>query len=165
MSRKPVPYAVVIASILLITGIIVSVIVFGGKMIGPVLEEEKPKIEAWIAFKDLNQYGDPKDKVYAGGSPLFDESSGEMLDHYEYIRSNHRDRPWNDIDPKWLSSLAPGEYERFDSWIKANDLNQYGDTKDQMYLGGNPLFLEGLGKNITLDEYVLGRHPDRPWNR
>jgi len=165
MSRKPVPYAVVIASVLLITGIIVSVIVFGGKMIGPVLEEEKPKIEAWIAFKDLNQYGDPKDKVYAGGSPLFDESTGETYDRYEYIRSNHRDRPWNDIDPKWLSTFAPGEFERFDMWTKANDLNLYGDTKDQMYLGGNPLFLEGESKSITLDEYVLGRHPDRPWNR
>jgi len=56
--------------------------------------EEKELIEAWILKNDLNQYGDPKDTVYIGGTPLFDEKTGQSIDRYEYILKNHPDRPW-----------------------------------------------------------------------
>ncbi len=45
----------------------------------------KSEIDQWLDKKGLNQYGDPADTVYAGGSPLFDETTGESKDKYEYI--------------------------------------------------------------------------------
>lgn len=45
----------------------------------------KNEIDQWLEKKGLNQYGDPADTVYAGGSPLFDETTGESKDKYEYI--------------------------------------------------------------------------------
>lgn len=58
-------------------------------------ENEKNKIEAWITENQLNIYGDPKDTGYAGGTPLFDESTGETKDRFKYILEKHPDRPWN----------------------------------------------------------------------
>lgn len=55
---------------------------------------EKTKIEKWIVDSKLNEYGDPLDTLYAGGSPLYDESTGERIDRYEYIKENHPGRPW-----------------------------------------------------------------------
>ncbi len=57
-------------------------------------DTEKAKIEAWIMENDLNQYGDPKDIMYMGGTPLFDETTGRSIDRYEYILKMHPDRPW-----------------------------------------------------------------------
>jgi hypothetical protein len=56
--------------------------------------EEKSQIDAWIEKKNLNFYADPKDSAYAGGTPLFDESTGSYIDRYEYILKNHPDQPW-----------------------------------------------------------------------
>lgn len=55
---------------------------------------EKQEIEAWIIENDLNQYGDSKDTVYTGGTPIFNEKTGETIDKYEYILRNHINRPW-----------------------------------------------------------------------
>ena len=56
---------------------------------------EKAKIEKWIVDNKLNEYGDSADILYAGGTPLFDEETGERMDRYDYIRMNHPDEPWN----------------------------------------------------------------------
>jgi hypothetical protein len=53
--------------------------------------EDKAKIDGWILGKGLNEYGDPKDTVYAGGTPLFDERTGLKIDKYEYILTKHPD--------------------------------------------------------------------------
>lgn len=58
-------------------------------------QAEKDKIDNWIAANDLNQYGDPQNTLYAGGTPLFNEDTGEKIDRYQYIINNHSDRPWN----------------------------------------------------------------------
>ena len=55
---------------------------------------EKQKIETWILENDLNQYGDSKNMFYTGGTPLFNEKTGERIDKYEYILRNYPDRPW-----------------------------------------------------------------------
>lgn len=55
---------------------------------------EKIQIEKWLRENNLNQYGDPAKSVYTGGTPLFNESSGQTLDLYQYILSKHPDRPW-----------------------------------------------------------------------
>lgn len=50
---------------------------------------EKEKIDKWIEDNGLNKYGDPKNLMYAGGTPLFNEATGEITDRYEYILKNH----------------------------------------------------------------------------
>ena len=59
------------------------------------LISEKAKIEKWITDNGLNEFGDPADTLYAGGTPLFDESNGKWINRYDYIRQNHNDKPWN----------------------------------------------------------------------
>ena len=56
---------------------------------------EHQKIEIWIKNNGLNEYGDPRDTVYAGGTPLFDEKTGKTIDRYQYIINKHPDKPWN----------------------------------------------------------------------
>lgn len=56
---------------------------------------EKIKIDTWITKNNLNQFGDPKDTVYTGGTPLFNEATSQTIDKYQYILSKHLDRPWN----------------------------------------------------------------------
>lgn len=56
--------------------------------------DEQQQIEAWIVTNDLNQYGDAKDTVYAGGTPLFNEVTGEYTDRYDYIAQQHSGKPW-----------------------------------------------------------------------
>ena len=60
-----------------------------------ITEAEKKKIDVWIRENNLNQYGDPADVVYPGGTPLFNEATGETIDKYDYILKNHPERPWN----------------------------------------------------------------------
>ena len=61
---------------------------------GEISEAEEQEIQRWIEENDLNKYGDPKNMFYPGGTPLFDEGTGETIDLYEYILRNHPDRPW-----------------------------------------------------------------------
>lgn len=57
---------------------------------------ERISIDAWLTqhADSLNRYGDPKNTVYAGGTPLFNEATGQRIDRYDYIVSKHPDRPW-----------------------------------------------------------------------
>jgi hypothetical protein len=55
----------------------------------------KKHIDRWIKQNRLNEYGDPKDTMYAGGTPLFNEMTGETVDRYEYILKQHPElRVW-----------------------------------------------------------------------
>jgi len=53
--------------------------------------QQKKWIDDMIAKKNLNEFGDPKDTMYAGGTPLFDMMSGKSKDRYEYIVDRHPD--------------------------------------------------------------------------
>ena len=59
-------------------------------------QEEKKQIDTWIEENNLNEYGDSQDTFYAGGTPLFDETTGESRDRYEYIAEQFPDKPWKD---------------------------------------------------------------------
>lgn len=83
---------VLIIFLVLILGIVVFVV--SQKQETSLSEIEKEQIESWIIENDLNQYGDSKNRVYTGGTPLFDEKTGETIDKYEYILRKHPDRPW-----------------------------------------------------------------------
>ncbi|MEK7627568.1 MAG: hypothetical protein AAB397_03220 [Patescibacteria group bacterium] len=52
------------------------------------------RIEKWIKNNDLNKYGDPADSFYIGGTPLFNEATGETMSRFDYIAKQHPDRPW-----------------------------------------------------------------------
>ena len=81
-----------LVALILITGFVILKQEERGE--GGISAGEKEQIEAWIVENDLNQYGDSKDTVYLGGTPLFDEMTGESIDKYEYILRRHPDRPW-----------------------------------------------------------------------
>lgn len=49
----------------------------------------RAKIDEWIRTNQRNEFGDPRGTMYAGGSPLFDETTGALLGKYEYILRNH----------------------------------------------------------------------------
>lgn len=46
-------------------------------------------IDGWLRERGLNEYGDPADTMYAGGTPLFDETTGESRDRIEYLLEKH----------------------------------------------------------------------------
>ena len=52
-------------------------------------ENTKQRIDQWIKDNNLNPYGDPRDTMYMGGTPLFNEATGKSKDRYEYILEKH----------------------------------------------------------------------------
>ena len=48
-------------------------------------------LDAQLAAKGLNAYGDPPDTVYAGGTPLFDEKTGKTADRAQRVYARHPD--------------------------------------------------------------------------
>jgi len=57
-------------------------------------ESEKSQIEAWLEKNGYNQYGDKVDTIYAGGSPLFNESTGKSILLYDYLVQKYPNKPW-----------------------------------------------------------------------
>jgi len=54
-------------------------------------KDEKEKIDEWLENNNLNRYGDPRDTIYIGGTPLFDEAIGQNIDRFDYIFKKHPD--------------------------------------------------------------------------
>lgn len=52
---------------------------------------QKTAIDAWLKENGYNRYGDSRGILYTGGTPLFNEETGETLDRYEYILERHPD--------------------------------------------------------------------------
>lgn len=48
-------------------------------------ESQREKIDSWLEDNGYNRYGDAKNAIYKGGTPLFDEETGEVIDRYSYI--------------------------------------------------------------------------------
>jgi len=48
-------------------------------------------LDRQLAAKGLNPFGDPTDMMYAGGSPLFNEKTGESTPREQYVYSRHPD--------------------------------------------------------------------------
>ena len=48
-------------------------------------KEHKEKIDKWLEENNLNRYGDSMDIFYTGGTPLFNEATGESKERFEYI--------------------------------------------------------------------------------
>ncbi len=48
-------------------------------------------LDRQLQEKGLNPFGDPPDIMYAGGSPLFNEKTGESIPREQYVFSRHPD--------------------------------------------------------------------------
>jgi hypothetical protein len=44
-------------------------------------------VNGWLKNKKLDEFGNPEGTMYAGGSPLFNEATGESKDRLEYVFS------------------------------------------------------------------------------
>jgi hypothetical protein len=42
-------------------------------------------VDKWLAERALDPYGNPGGTMYAGGTPLFDERTGETVDRLLYV--------------------------------------------------------------------------------
>jgi hypothetical protein len=49
----------------------------------------EPCVEAWLRENKLDPYGHPEGTMYAGGTPLFDERTGERKDRLAYVLERH----------------------------------------------------------------------------
>lgn len=62
----------------------------------PAAPPEKPAagsreacVDAWLRERGLNDFGDPPDTMYAGGTPLFDEATGTRRERIPYVLARH----------------------------------------------------------------------------
>jgi hypothetical protein len=46
---------------------------------------EEECVDKWLAGRGLDRYGNPRGTMYAGGTPLFDERTGEHVDRLAYV--------------------------------------------------------------------------------
>jgi hypothetical protein len=46
---------------------------------------EEACVDKWLAERRLDPYGSPEGTLYAGGTPLFDEKTGEHVDRLDYV--------------------------------------------------------------------------------
>ena len=74
---------------------------------------EMREIGDWIKANSLNQYGDLMGTIYTGGTPLFDELTGEEIDRIGYILKQHPNRPWRIIVKEERVQEALREHERY----------------------------------------------------
>lgn len=86
--------AILLIPMILIVGVVILKQKGETQLPEEIFLEEKQQIETWIKENNLNQYGDPKETLYIGGTPLFEEKTGKIIDRYNYILNNHPKRPW-----------------------------------------------------------------------
>lgn len=62
--------------------------------------------DKWLSEKKLNLYGDAEDTMYMGGSPLFNESTGESTDRYVHLKKKFPDEPWTTTKTKQIKTTT-----------------------------------------------------------
>ena len=66
-------------------------------LIGCRRESEKPPpppkscLDRQLELRGLNQFGEPPETMYPGGTPLFDEKTGKRTDREAYVFAKHPD--------------------------------------------------------------------------
>lgn len=127
--------------------------------------EQRAMIECWLKEHNLNKYGDAKDTVYTGGTPLFDEATAKRTDRFDYIVTRHPDL-LRELHKRYAPRgpqppPVPVEWqERIDAWLRQNKLNRYGDPPDTTYPNWSPLFDEKQKVLRNRYHYLLGKFPD-----
>jgi hypothetical protein len=46
-------------------------------------------VDRWLEANKMDRFGHPEGTMYAGGSPLFNEATGESKDRLEYVFGRH----------------------------------------------------------------------------
>lgn len=59
-----------------------------------------------------------------------------------------------------MANLDDQQKKWIDETIAKKGLNEYGDPKGTVYMGGNPLFNEMTGKSTDRYDYIVKKHPD-----
>ena len=54
-------------------------------------------VDEWLKTKNLNEYGDEQGMMYMGGTPLFNEMTGERKDRLEYLIQKFPNKPWEQM--------------------------------------------------------------------
>jgi len=54
-------------------------------VVGDLPKDIQLQIDNWLLSQNLNEYGDPEGTMYTGGTPTFDEATGEVKDRFELI--------------------------------------------------------------------------------
>jgi hypothetical protein len=54
---------------------------------GAAAKSEEACVDAWLKARSLDKYGHPEGTMYAGGTPLFDERTGETRERLPYVYS------------------------------------------------------------------------------
>jgi hypothetical protein len=52
-------------------------------------DPEENCVSVWLRGKGLDEYGSPQGTVYAGGSPLFDETTGKSRTRLDVVYEKH----------------------------------------------------------------------------
>lgn len=50
---------------------------------------EEACVDGWLKERGLDPYGSPEGTIYAGGTPLFDERTGQSTGRLEYVYRQH----------------------------------------------------------------------------
>ena len=56
-----------------------------GERVSASREAEEACVDKWLAERKLDPYGNPEGTMYAGGTPLFNERTGETVDRLDYV--------------------------------------------------------------------------------
>jgi hypothetical protein len=56
-----------------------------GESVSASREAEEACVDKWLAERKLDPYGNPEGTMYAGGTPLFNERTGETVDRLDYV--------------------------------------------------------------------------------
>ncbi|MBT4121772.1 hypothetical protein HOE31_02370, partial [bacterium] len=54
-------------------------------LVNSLTAQGREKIDEYLANKELNEYGDEEGTMYTGGTPLFNEETGVVLEKYEFL--------------------------------------------------------------------------------
>lgn len=65
-------------------------------------------LDQWLKSQKLDRYGNPEGTMYAGGTPLFDERTGETRDRLDFVYSNKPEAKKACATPGKGPSAAPG---------------------------------------------------------
>jgi len=57
----------------------------GTRVQGGLPAAQEACVDQWLKERQLDRYGHPEGTMYAGGSPLFNEATGESQDRLEHI--------------------------------------------------------------------------------
>jgi hypothetical protein len=63
----------------------------GGAPVAELTAQQQACVDRWLKERNLDEYGNPAGTMYMGGTPLFDESTGQMKNRFEFIFNKQPD--------------------------------------------------------------------------